>query len=321
MGRVKAALDESRTLMLGAQILLGFQLQAPFQDAFEHLTPAEKAIEIIVLGLMVLVLGLLVFPSAHRRIVHKGHAAPGVEETVKWAMVATLLPFALALGFALYIAGIRVAGFATGVAAALAGSILALGTWYGLPLFQYRQQREQPMPIAQETSIGTKVEHVLTEARVVLPGAQALLGFQLAIILTEGFERLPPSAKLVHGLALGLVALSTILLMAPAAYHRLGYRGRDTEEFYEVASRLVLAATVFLALGLCADVHVVVQKIAQRDGLANLLAGLSAALLLGLWYVLPLWHARRRLGEEQSEDTPPPRQGSRTRPGSHNLPT
>ena len=320
MSRIKAALDESRTLMLGAQILLGFQLQAPFQDAFDHLTPVEKVIEIIVLCIMVLVLGLLVFPSAHHRIVHQGHAAPGVEETVKWAMVATLLPFAVALGLVLYIAGIRVAGFATGVAAALAGTMLAVGAGYGLPLLQCRQQWEQPMPIAKETSIGAKVEHVLTEARVVLPGAQALLGFQLAIILTEGFERLPPSTKLVHGLALGLVAFSTILLMAPAAYHRLGYRGRDTEGFHEIASRLVLAATVFLALGLCADIHVVVGKIAQSNGLANLLASLSAALLLGLWYVLPLWHGRRRTREEQSKDPRPQSQASRAKPGSHNLP-
>ena len=40
----KTALD-SRTLTLGAQILLGFQLQAPFQNAFASLMWQEKAIE------------------------------------------------------------------------------------------------------------------------------------------------------------------------------------------------------------------------------------------------------------------------------------
>ena len=30
---------------------------------------------------------------------------------------------------------------------------------------------------------------MLTEARVVLPGAQALFGFQLAIVLTQSFEQ------------------------------------------------------------------------------------------------------------------------------------
>lgn len=318
MGRLKTALDESRTLMLGAQILLGFQLQAPFQDAFEHLTPSERTIEVIVLCIMVLVLGLLIFPSAHHRIVHGSEAPPGLEDIVRWAMAATLLPFAAALGLDLYIAGMRVAGHAAGLAAGVAGTILALGVWYALPFHQRSQQRDRHMPSTNETSIEAKVEHVLTEARVVLPGAQALLGFQLAIILTEGFEGLPHSAKLVHGLALALIAFSTILLMAPAACHRLGYGGRDTAAFHAIASRLLLAATVFLALGLCADVHVVVQKITRSDMLATLLAALSATLLLGLWYLVPLWYGRRQRGGERS----PALSGRtrRTKSRAHNLP-
>jgi hypothetical protein len=51
----KTALDESRTLTLGGQILLGFQLQAPFQNAFASLTPREKTIEVAVLCVMALV--------------------------------------------------------------------------------------------------------------------------------------------------------------------------------------------------------------------------------------------------------------------------
>ena len=40
-------------------------------------------------------------------------------------------------------------------------------------------------------TLQAKIEQLLTEARVVLPGAQALFGFQLAIVLTRAFERLP----------------------------------------------------------------------------------------------------------------------------------
>lgn len=36
--KVKIALDETRILILGAQILLGFQLRAVFQDAFDALS-------------------------------------------------------------------------------------------------------------------------------------------------------------------------------------------------------------------------------------------------------------------------------------------
>jgi Family of unknown function (DUF6328) len=71
----KTALNESRTLMLGAQILLGFQLQAPFQNQFGSLTSHEKAAETAVLCLMVLVLGLLIAP-AHTIVLSIGAMPP-----------------------------------------------------------------------------------------------------------------------------------------------------------------------------------------------------------------------------------------------------
>lgn len=62
--RVKTALDETRMLLLGAQILLGFQYQAAFQDRFEALPPYAHAMDGWALGLMLLAVGLLVAPSA-----------------------------------------------------------------------------------------------------------------------------------------------------------------------------------------------------------------------------------------------------------------
>jgi hypothetical protein len=52
-----------------------------------------------------------------------------------------------------------------------------------------------------------KIDQLLTEARVILPGAQALLGFQLAVVLTRAFDLLPAWSKALHALALGLICL------------------------------------------------------------------------------------------------------------------
>src|SRR5256885_2358206 len=93
----KTALDESRTLMLGAQILLGFQLQAPFQNAFASLMWHEKAIEAAVLCIMVLVLALLIAPSARHRIVERGEATVSINRFITRMSVARLFPFAIAL--------------------------------------------------------------------------------------------------------------------------------------------------------------------------------------------------------------------------------
>jgi Family of unknown function (DUF6328) len=72
-----------------------------------------------------------------------------------------------------------------------------------------------------DTPLQVKIEQLLTEARVVLPGAQALFGFQLAIVLTRAFEQLPKTSMVVHAASLFLVALAIVMLMALAPYHRI----------------------------------------------------------------------------------------------------
>ena len=75
-----------------------------------------------------------------------------------------------------------------------------------------------------------------------------------------------------------LVALAVVLLMTPAAYHRIVYAGEDTEDMHQVGSALVTAATAPLALGLAGDVYVVITKIAESPA-----AGLAAGTLALVW--------------------------------------
>ena len=112
----------------------------------------------------------------------------------------------------------------------------------------------------ENTPLDHRIVEVLLEARVVLPGAQALLGFQLAMVMMEPFEQLPREAKIVHLASLGFIALATIVLMAPAAYHRIVDRGQDSERFHAFASRMVLLALAFLAPGFAGDLHLVLDR-------------------------------------------------------------
>jgi hypothetical protein len=152
-----------------------------------------------------------------------------------------------------------------------------------------------------KTELTDKIRHVLTEARVILPGAQALLGFQFATMLMNGFDELPGSSKGVHLIALALVVLSIVLLMAPAAYHRIVERGEETERFHRFASAMVLAATVPLALGLAGDLYVVVRK--SLDSVPWAVAAALACLVCcyGLWFGFTLVMRARK----SSRATPP----------------
>ena len=88
-----------------------------------------------------------------------------------------------------------------------------LSLLYG-PGFSLRKKRKA-LPPESETSLKTKIEQLLTEARVIIPGGQALLGFQFVATLTKAFDNLPDEMKWLHAAALAAVALSVLLLKPP----------------------------------------------------------------------------------------------------------
>jgi len=61
--KVKTALDETRLLMLGAQVLFGFQLNAVFQEAFADLSQTTRLLACAGQLLMVIAIALLIAPS------------------------------------------------------------------------------------------------------------------------------------------------------------------------------------------------------------------------------------------------------------------
>ena len=134
---------------------------------------------------------------------------------------------------------------------------------------------------------------MLTEARVILPGAQALLGFQLAIVLTDTFEKLPTVPKLLHAAALLCVALSVALLMTPAAIHRIVWAGEDSEALLRSGGRITVFALLPLAIGMAGDSYVVLIRMLSA-WLATIAAPLVLLCLVGLWFAWPMIERRQR---------------------------
>jgi hypothetical protein len=139
------------------------------------------------------------------------------------------------------------------------------------------------------TPLETQIDQLLTEARIIIPGAQALLGFQLTVTLTRAFQELPSEPKLAHAAALCCIGLAVILLMAPASVHRISFGGQDDPDFVKIGSFFVVAAPLPLALGIALDTYVAAGRALQSDVSAVILAVAAALVLLGMWYVYPLW--------------------------------
>jgi hypothetical protein len=288
--RVKTALDETRLLILGAQILFGFHLNGAFQKGFDALDQSARALHAAAFVLMAMTIALLIAPSLQHRIADRGYATPRIVRAASRYASLALLPFALALGADIGIVlGLRF-GRVAGSMAGIAFAVLALIAWYGAAwVVREKFDVEESMQVFSKTPIETRVEHMLTEARVLLPGAQAMLGFQLAVMLTETFAQLPAFARRLHAAALLATALAVILLMAPAAFHRIAFKGNSTETFHRIGSALVMAAAAPLALGIVFEMYVAVLRAVESDGWAWAAAGFVLLVLAGLWLALPLF--------------------------------
>jgi hypothetical protein len=292
--KVENGITEARILVLGAQALAGFELRAAFETGFSELPHWARALKAASLGAMLLALAFIVLPTAWHRLAERGEDTPRVHRVTRIAIGVALLPFALALGADLLVAALPVAGARAALGIGGAMLALALTGWFGVELVARRFRRPREETRMEPTTIEQKIKHVLTEARTVLPGAQMLLGFQLAAVLTEAFAQLPWNAKAIHLGATFTTALAVVLLMMPAAYHRMVERGEETEHFHRVASALVVAAIVPIALGLAADLGIVIFRAVHAPRLAIGGAAAALALFAIAWFVVPLAARRRR---------------------------
>ena len=285
--RVKAALDETRLLVLGVQVLLGFAFQCFFQDGFSNLSEASKFICMVSLCLVILSTGVLVIPSMQHRLVERGQSSIRLIGAAGFYAGVALSPLAVSLGLADYVVIGRHFGGTIGVVSGTALAGLAVFGWFGVELLIGLKTGVKRMP-ESETPLATKIEQLLTEARVIIPGAQALFGFQFVAMLTNGFDRLPERAKIIHAIAICLIAANVMLLMTPAALHRLSYGGEDSQNFLKIGSALVIAAPLFLAAGIAGELYVVMDKAFADEGLAVGGGITSFLLLVLLWYGIPL---------------------------------
>jgi hypothetical protein len=135
--------------------------------------------------------------------------------------------------------------------------------------------------------------HVTDEARMVLPGVQAIMGFQLIAVFNQRFDSLSAGEQIVHLVAFFLIALTMGLLMAPAAYHRQAERGCVTRRFVNLASTMVSMALLPLILGVSFDAYILVRLVTGARDVAIACAVAVMLVLAGLWFALPQL-ARRR---------------------------
>jgi Family of unknown function (DUF6328) len=141
---------------------------------------------------------------------------------------------------------------------------------------------------AEKKQLKQCIEFILEECRMVLPGIQALFGFQLIAVFNERFAHLPQEDKLVHLAAIFFTVAAVGLLMGPAAYHRLRSPESIPPELCTIGTRLVCAGMSTLMISISLDIYLVTRMIFESV-LAGIISGATTLVFLSaIWYIFPL---------------------------------
>lgn len=145
--------------------------------------------------------------------------------------------------------------------------------------------------------IDSEMRNIIEEARVILPGVQALFGFQTIAVFNDRFEDLANSAKVCHVLALVMVIVAVAMVMTPAIYYRTCH-GQVTKKMLRFASRMIQGALCPLAIGLALDMYTVIylatEGLTARVPISIGVALGTLSLLATLWFFVP-HRSRKRL--------------------------
>jgi hypothetical protein len=287
--KLKLALNDNRLLILGTQVLFGFQFNGIFQELFVDLPYPSRVLEACGLTLLMISIAFLVAPSMHHRLVEGGQDNARVLRLATDFAGLALLPLTFALAFDMFVAVAWTLGLVTGIIIGATFFLAAILSWYVLEFLLLRSKKPaMAKDRTVRTPLDVEVDQLLTEARLIIPGAQALLGFQFAVTLMRAFAELPDAVKMLHVAALCCIGLAVILLIAPASIHRIAFGGEDDPAFVKVASWFVVAAPLPLAFGIALDTFVATGRALESDRAASLLSLAAIVLLLGTWYVYPL---------------------------------
>ena len=129
---------------------------------------------------------------------------------------------------------------------------------------------------------------LLEELRSLIPGAEVLFGFLLAIRFTEQFADLTVVQERVYYGTLLSTAFALVMLLAPAAFHRIRFREGDKEVLLRKGNREAIAGTAGIGLAFTGVLFLVTDLVFSLPW-ALAVAGIFFALTAWRWWLIALY--------------------------------
>ena len=154
-----------------------------------------------------------------------------------------------------------------------------------------KEEREEELKERLEREHG----ELLEELRSLIPGAEVLFGFLLAIRFTSQFGDLSDIQRYVYYLTLLSTAAALVFFLAPAAYHRVRFRTGDKEYMVKKGNREAIAGSVAISIAFTGVIYLVTDLVFGTVQAIVVAAGFFA-LIAWLWWGIALyrtWQDRR----------------------------
>lgn len=134
---------------------------------------------------------------------------------------------------------------------------------------------------------------LLQEFRVAQTGAQILAAFLLTVPFQQRFKDLSQGQVALFMVSVSLAALTTGLLVAPVAWHRLAFRQGQKARLVKLSNISARAGLFCLSLVMSSTLALVFWvAVNQHEAIYSGLAAL--AVLVGGWFLIPLLALRRK---------------------------
>lgn len=177
-------------------------------------------------------------------------------------------------------------------AAAVAGAGGGAGGG-GPPMMPPWQYMEPPRFQIARLELESEATHMLEEVRMIMPGVQALFGFQFIAVFNSEFPKLLQQYKTLHFVCTLFTALAALCMLTPAAYHRHAEPHWFSRAYVDRSSTAISIGLVFLMASISLEFVVISQQVFGQPNYGGIGAavGLFFAYML-FWFILPFGNRR-----------------------------
>jgi hypothetical protein len=156
-----------------------------------------------------------------------------------------------------------------------------------------RQQARAPRPpLPVNLREEGDFSDMLSELRILLPGAQMLTSFLIILPFNGGARQFILAERFVFLATFFFALTSLVLLSAPAIQHRIMRPLMNRARFKCAATRQIVAGSLALALAFILGTNLVIAEVFGRT-LGNIASVAMATLFAAVWGLLPIYMKRR----------------------------